>query len=100
MTTLTTTHAETLQRALTAIAERAYWSAYPESPSPRIYGETAAPTGAAAFQAYLGTDFPLAQPGSTDRVATESSPYGIELGIRYPHADPDALIAAACAALP
>ena len=35
-------HAETLDRALTAIRERAYWSAYPESPSPRVYGETAA----------------------------------------------------------
>ena len=43
-------HAETLDRALTAIRERSYWSAYPESPSPRVYGETAAADGEAAFQ--------------------------------------------------
>jgi phenylacetic acid degradation protein paaN len=98
---LTPGHAETLQRALTAIADRGYWSAYPESPSPRVYGEAAAPTGAAAFRAYLGTDFPLNQPGGTEPgVATESSPYGIELGIRYPHSDPETLVAAARAALP
>ena len=33
-------HAATLERATTAITERGYWSAYPESPSPRVYGET------------------------------------------------------------
>ncbi len=33
---LYTKHADTLQRALTAIAERGYWSAFPESPSPRV----------------------------------------------------------------
>ena len=35
-------HAERLNEALAAIAGRGYWSAYPESPSPRVYGETAA----------------------------------------------------------
>ncbi|MFD0817423.1 phenylacetic acid degradation protein PaaN [Micromonospora zhanjiangensis] len=92
-------HAETLTRALTAITERGYWSAYPESPSPRVYGETAAADGEAAFRAYLGGDFPLDQPGAGDRVATEVSPFGVDLGVRYPHADPDALIAAATTAL-
>ena len=67
-------HAETLDRALTAIRERAYWSAYPESPSPRVYGETAAADGEAAFRAYLGGDFPLDQPGAGGRVATETQP--------------------------
>jgi phenylacetic acid degradation protein paaN len=93
-------HADLLQRALTAIAERGYWSAFPESPSPRIYGEDAAATGSAAFQALLGNDFPLDQPGTDGWVATESSPFGIPLAIRYPHASPDALIAAAGAGLP
>jgi phenylacetic acid degradation protein paaN len=93
-------HEATLQRALTAIAERTYWSAYPESPSPKVYGDTAAAEGEAAFRAYLGTDFPLDQPGTTDRVATEVSPFGIELGVRYPHSDVDALLAAAAAAVP
>jgi len=95
------THADTLARALTAIAERDYWSAYPESPSPRIYGEHAAAEGAAAFRAYLGKDFPLDQPTATgEPVATDDSPFGIELGVRYPRADADQLITAARAALP
>ncbi|MFG1775050.1 phenylacetic acid degradation protein PaaN [Micromonospora sp. NPDC049051] len=93
-------HADTLTRALTAITERGYWSAYPESPSPRVYGETAAADGKAAFEAYLGGDFPLDQPGATDRVATETSPFGVELNVRYPHAGADELVAAASAALP
>ncbi|MFF3864407.1 phenylacetic acid degradation protein PaaN [Micromonospora sp. NPDC001898] len=93
-------HADTLNRALTAIAERGYWSAYPESPSPRVYGETAAADGKAAFEAYLNGDFPLDQPGVGDRVATEASPFGLELNVRYPHAGADELVAAASAALP
>ncbi|GAB3868584.1 hypothetical protein GCM10027610_126040 [Dactylosporangium cerinum] len=96
-----TTHTDTLERALTAIAERAYWSAYPESPSPRVYGEHAAADGEAAFRAYLGADFPLKdQPSITDWVATESSPFGIPLDVRYPHLDVDDLLAAAAAGLP
>ncbi|GAB3156902.1 phenylacetic acid degradation protein PaaN [Micromonospora sonneratiae] len=93
-------HADTLAKALTAITERGYWSAYPESPSPRVYGETAAAEGEAAFRSYLDADFPLDQPGTRDRVATEASPFGLPLGVRYPHADPDELMAAATAALP
>ncbi|MFC7550822.1 phenylacetic acid degradation protein PaaN [Plantactinospora sp. GCM10030261] len=93
-------HAETLTRALHAITERGYWSAYPESPSPRVYGETAAAEGEAAFQAYLGNRFPLDQPGERDEVATEVSPFGVDLGVRYPHSDPDAMLVAATAALP
>jgi phenylacetic acid degradation protein paaN len=93
-------HRETLDKALAAIAERGYWSAFPESPSPKVYGESAAPEGEAAFRAYLGNDFPLDQPGTTDRVATESSPFGVPLHVRYPHPDVDALLAAATAALP
>lgn len=93
-------HADTLTRALTAITERGYWSAYPESPSPRVYGETAAADGKAAFEAYLGGDFPLDQPGAGVRVATETSPFGVELAVRYPHAGPGELVSAASAALP
>ncbi|MEV4627774.1 phenylacetic acid degradation protein PaaN [Micromonospora sp. NPDC049523] len=94
------THADTLARALTAITERGYWSAFPESPSPRVYGETAAAEGEAAFRAYLDADFPLDQPGTAGRVATEVSPFGIDLGVRYPHGTADALVGAAVAALP
>ncbi|MGE5826876.1 MAG: phenylacetic acid degradation protein PaaN [Micromonosporaceae bacterium] len=93
-------HRETLDRALQAINERSYWSAYPESPSPRVYGETAATDGEAAFRARLGQQFPLTdQPGTTGWVATEQSPFGIDLGVRYPHPDVDALLAAAGAGI-
>ncbi|WP_329104948.1 phenylacetic acid degradation protein PaaN [Micromonospora sp. NBC_01699] len=94
------THADTLARALTAITERGYWSAFPESPSPRVYGETAAAEGEAAFRAYLDADFPLDQPGTVGRVATEVSPFGVNLDVRYPHVDADVLVSAATAALP
>lgn len=93
-------HRDTLDRALWAISDRSYWSAYPESPSPKVYGETANDDGRVAFEGYLGRDFPLDQPGTDDRVATERSPYGLDLGIRYPHPNVDLLLGAMCAALP
>ena len=46
-------HRPTLDAAVAAAAQRGYWSAYPESPSPRVYGETAAAEGLAAYEAYL-----------------------------------------------
>jgi phenylacetic acid degradation protein paaN len=93
-------HADTLARARAAIAERGYWSAYPESPSPRIYGESAAAEGKKAFEAYRHSAFPLEQPATKGDVSTEVSPFGVDLGITYPHGDADALIAAARAAMP
>jgi phenylacetic acid degradation protein paaN len=93
-------HAATIERAHAAIADRTYWSAFPESPSPKVYGEAPAPAGQAAFEAYLGTAFPLTQPGTDGQVATEQSPFGIDLAVTYPHGDVDALIAAAQAAMP
>lgn len=92
-------HEETLDKAVAASRGRYFWTPYPESPSPRAYGADAAPRGQEAFEAYLGRDFPLDQPGRADRVTTERSPYGIALGISYPHADADTLVAAARAAL-
>ena len=56
-------HRETLEQALAAIRKRDYYSAYPESPSPRVYGETAAADGKAAFEAWLGSAFPLDHAG-------------------------------------
>ena len=34
-------HRATLDRAVQAIGERSYWSPFPESPSPKNYGEGA-----------------------------------------------------------
>jgi phenylacetic acid degradation protein paaN len=84
-------HQPTLDAALAAIRTREYFSAYPESPSPRVYGETAAPAGQAAFDAWLGQDFPLEIPGADGRIATERSPYGPDLGVRYPRITADGL---------
>ena len=93
-------HAERLNEALAAIAVRGYWSAYPESPSPRVYGEGTAEAGKAAFEAHLGKPFSLGQPGGDGQVGGEVSPYGLDLGVSYEHLGADALIAAATAALP
>jgi phenylacetic acid degradation protein paaN len=93
-------HRKTLDSALAAIASREYFSAYPESPSPKVYGESAAPEGKAAFEAWLRADFPLRTPGAEGTVASEKSPYGIKLGVAYPRLTTtgvDALLAASAA---
>ncbi len=93
-------HRATLDGALNAIRTRGYWSAYPEMPSPKTYGETAPADGKAAFDACLGREFALDQPGRRGTVASETSPYGIPLAVAYPKCDPDALVAAGLAAMP
>ena len=93
-------HRERLDAAVAACASREYYSAFDESPSPRVYGEAAAGDGKAAFEAWLGGEFPLATPGSDGRVSTERSPYGFDLGVSYPRAvDVDALMSAARAGM-
>jgi phenylacetic acid degradation protein paaN len=93
-------HRATLDQAVAALRARGFWSPYLEIPSPKVYGETAADEGRKAFEALLGRDFELDQPGRTGWLAPERSPYGMELGVRYPVCDADALVAAAQAALP
>ena len=88
-------HRTTLETALKALRERGYWSPYSESPSPRVYGETAKDDGEAAFEALIGKPFDLDQPSTGGRVGREVSPYGRTLGITYPAVEADALIAAA-----
>ncbi|WP_405544427.1 phenylacetic acid degradation protein PaaN [Streptomyces phaeochromogenes] len=88
-------HRPTLDQALEAIRTRAYWSPHPEHP--KAYGENGsldAAAGKAAFDALLGSRLDLGQPGTDDWVGGEVSPYGIELGITYPHADVDTLLPA------
>ncbi|MDE2210017.1 MAG: phenylacetic acid degradation protein PaaN [Betaproteobacteria bacterium] len=91
-------HRETLERAVEAIERRGYWSPFPESPSPKVYGEGAAEQGKAAFDALLGKRFALAQPATSGEVGNERSPYGMPLGITYPKGDLDRLLAAVEAA--
>jgi len=57
-------HRDKLDAAVAASASREYYSAYDESPSPRVYGESAAGEGKAAFEAWQGRAFPLETPGS------------------------------------
>ncbi|WHQ43575.1 phenylacetic acid degradation protein PaaN [Alcaligenes faecalis] len=87
------THQATLDQALSSILERNFWSAYPENPSPRAYGETAAQEGQAAFEAYRGKAFPLTLEGAQGEVGNEQSPFGFDLGIRYPKVPVDQLLA-------
>ncbi|MFJ6727672.1 phenylacetic acid degradation protein PaaN [Streptomyces sp. NPDC091281] len=88
-------HRPTLDQALEAIRSRAYWSPHPEHP--KAYGENGsldAAAGKAAFDAVLGTRLDLGQPGTDGWVGGEVSPYGVELGVEYPHADLDVLLPA------
>ncbi|MFB7443956.1 phenylacetic acid degradation protein PaaN [Streptomyces mirabilis] len=92
---LTAQHRPTLDQALEAIRTRAYWSPHPEHP--KAYGENGSLSmaeGKAAFDALLGSRLDLGQPGTDDWVGDETSPYGIELGVTYPHADVDVLLPA------
>jgi phenylacetic acid degradation protein paaN len=87
-------HRATLERALTAIAERGYWSPYPESASPKVYGEGSADAGKAAYEALLHKPFPITLPGTVGATGGERSPYGIDLGVTYPRVDLDKLFGA------
>ncbi len=89
----------TLDKALDAIRTRTYWSAYPESP--RAYGDAANAEGEAAFRARLGEPFTVeGQPAKGSTTVTETSPYGMDLGITYPDSTPDQLLGVAAAAMP
>ncbi|WEH34626.1 phenylacetic acid degradation protein PaaN [Streptomyces sp. AM 4-1-1] len=91
-------HRATLDKAIEAIRTRAYWSPHPEHP--KAYGEGGAPgslsaaEGKTAFDAVLHTRLDLGQPGTDAWTGGEVSPYGPELGVEYPHADPDVLLPA------
>ncbi|MFM9368887.1 phenylacetic acid degradation protein PaaN [Streptomyces sp. Da 82-17] len=94
-------HRPTLDQALETIRTRAYWSPHPEHP--KAYGENGsldAAAGKAAFDAVLGTRLDLGQPGTDGWAGGEVSPYGVELGVEYPHADPAVLLPAMRAAMP
>jgi len=86
-------HRARLEQAVNACRTRAYWSAFPEIASGKIYGETAKADGESAFKAMLGKPFDLGQAGAK-QVGREISPYGMALGITYPAADPDTLVEA------
>jgi phenylacetic acid degradation protein paaN len=88
-------HRSLLDEACRVARTRTYWSAFPEAPSGKVYGETAKADAEAAFETLLGKPFDLDQPGGGTRVGAERSPYGPALGVSYPQADVATLIAAA-----
>ena len=87
-------HRETLEKAVEASRTREFWSPYPEAPSGKIYGEEAPADGEKAFKARLNQPFSLEMPGITGEIGAERSPYGFDLGIRYPNVDPEQLLSA------
>jgi phenylacetic acid degradation protein paaN len=89
-----------LERAVQAIGERGYWSAFPESPSPKVYGEAAAESGKRDFDALLGKPFPIREAGTVGEIGGERSPFGMALGVTYPKVDLDKLLAAVAKAAP
>ena len=93
--TLFDKYRSTLDAAAQAVRERGFFSAYPEVPSGKIYGETAKDDGQKAFEALLNRPFAIDQPGTVGQVGEEISPYGIDLGVKYPSADLDVLLGAA-----
>ena len=93
-------HRALLDGALDAIRTRGYWTPFAEQPSPKIYGEQAAQDGKSAALGHAGTRFELDQPGERGELATEHSPYGVQLAVRYPVCDPQALVEAGLAAMP
>ena len=99
---LLTAHAGVLDEIRQALAARSYYSRYPESPSPRVYGESAAADGLAAHEAHLGQPYVAlsGQPTTGTWVGSEVSPYGPSLGVTYPALDVDAAMESALAAIP
>ncbi|MBX2967699.1 MAG: phenylacetic acid degradation protein PaaN [Cyclobacteriaceae bacterium] len=79
-------HNATLSKAIEALHNRTFFAAYPEHPSPTVYGETADADGQAKFKAALGNKFSeLKQTGADGWAGQEESPYLQEpLNISYP----------------
>ena len=95
-------HAGVLDEIRQALTSRSWYSRYPESPSPRVYGGTAAAEGFAAYEAHLNIPYAAELASAVDGtfVGSEVSPYGPTLGVAYPVLDLDAGLAAAEVAIP
>lgn len=94
MSALFQKHQDKLNQAIQALHARTFYAAYPEHPSPSVYGETADADGQAKFKAMLGKHFEeLKQDNPTGWVGQEESPYLQDpLGITYPSFDTKTLI--------
>lgn len=97
---LTIKHQNTIEKAVKANHERAFYSQYPEHP--KAYGDNAAEQGQSRYQQLLQQPFSqLLQTGETGRAGEEVSPYTQEsLGVTYPLFNAGDLVAKAAAAAP
>ena len=79
-------HKATIDGAINAVHKRVYFAAFPELPSPAVYGETAEADQKKKFEEQLGNKFTrLKQAGDTWLQSSEQSPYTMNsLGISYP----------------
>ena len=79
-------HQPLLTKAIEALHSRVFFAAYPEHPSPNVYGETADANGQNWFKSSLGKKFEeLKQTGTTSWAGQEESPYLQEpLNVSYP----------------
>jgi phenylacetic acid degradation protein paaN len=87
-------HKDILEKAIKALHERTFFAAYPEHPSPSVYGETGDADGRKKFQSSVGKKFEeLKQDNPAAWVGVEESPYTQEpLNIQYPSFDAKTLI--------
>lgn len=87
-------HKSSIEKAVAALHARTYYAAFPESPSPAVYGETADANGQAWFKGMVGKKFEeLNQPNADGWAGQEESPYLREpLGVTYPVFSVDTLV--------
>ena len=87
-------HQALLTKAIEALHSRVFFAAFPEHPSPAVYGETADANGQTWFKSSLGKRFEeLQQTGTTGWAGQEESPYLQEsLKVTYPTSIIDTLI--------
>jgi len=89
-------HRPLLDHAVEACRTRSSWTAFDDGVAQHPAGQAGREAGLAWFEQQLGQPFALDQPGQLRVQHDERSPYTQqELGISYPHADADALYAAA-----
>ncbi len=79
-------HKESIDNAVKALHDRTFYAAFPEHPSPKVYGETADADGQSKFKSFIGKKFEeLKQTGEDGWAGEEESPYLQDLlKIQYP----------------
>ena len=94
MNNLFNKHQPLLLKAIEALYARTFYAAFPEHPSPAVYGETADADGQAKFKSRIGNKFDeLKQTGVGGWAGQEESPYLQEtLNISYPTSTMDMLV--------